>query len=297
MEPIYLNLLSGIIGAILGSLVSIAIFLIQLNKDKKLRESIINQEEFNSLIYFISTYNVILKFLSVQIPKFKEHSEEILKSPLNYAFFIEVISQDADRVINKMNHEKLFLAFVNQISLNKNISKNQLVQDFQKIISRIDLVDRIVSDAKSAQERYIYEIVRRQKTYKELAEEKILNYISLLSNKIRNSEDEFYIVLNEVILNYYSHLTKGAEKSFKHLQDELVEKLKIKLVKDFKQNSEAIKIADLCRQATWIYNESIEFSKHVSQQFSDYHKGLQDSHKTLEELEEKLFKGYLHLSK
>lgn len=127
--------------------------------------------------------------------------------------------------------------------------------------------------------------------YKDISEEKVLNYCSLLCNNIKNSNKEYdkdplFILLNNALIAYKDNAPKLNNVTY--LQTKFIDVIKSPLVEKFRHIDEAIYIIDNCRKATWLYNETIERTKMSSETFQYFSTELMQVSDKLKELTEDL---------
>ena len=187
----------------------------------------------------------------------------------------KVVAGDLNRILNKFDHEKIFNAFFYKY---KKTDGN--IKSFHIIFSRLDYILELYNQANKSQEVHFTEMTEKLNKYKDLTEEQILSYCSNLINFIKindpnYSENTFYNLLNNAVLKYYDFV-KDNGLTFHFMQEHFIDPIKKEIIENFRDVREAMHIADNCRRATWLFNETIQKSLMTADEFSEYNKGLNE---------------------
>lgn len=277
----------SLIGAFIGAATALLIFYLETWREKGNDKRQKQEHSKNNLQYFTSLLDAIIIFAEKQYPAYKEHSKSIKEHPLEFHMLHTIIAEDLNRMLNKLDQEKLFHSYINKFGNSKD-----RIKTFQKIFSRMDYIYKLYEQANKSQEKHFVDLTERLGKYKDLTEEQTLNYCSLIINNIKHTNanfehDPFYNAINSAILNYYQ--TGPTPKTLDHMQTNFITPIKEQMVSNFRSVNEGMTIANNCRKATWLYNETIKKSEYIADDFDEYFKGLKTATNELKEFSKDLF--------
>ena len=238
------------------------------------------EEEKNSLTYFIALLGRVIKIVEKQLVSYEEHAVNINKEPFGRHLMQVYIAEDLNRIIRLLNDDKIFHAYIGKFG-----NGDQSILDFQNVVGQLDLIHAIYEQANTSQKNHLSDLIERLERYKDLSEEKVLNYSAGLANFIKQNDpekaksDPIYALLNESVGDYHKNAPKPL--TIEYLQICFINPLKEKLVEKFRNNIEGMEIANNCRKATWLYNETISKSKVSSEEFKSHCNTFKDALETL----------------
>lgn len=238
-------------------------------------------ESKDTLIYFIAHIESVTEVVDLQITSYAEHSKRLKDQPLESHVLGMYVMEDLNRALFRLDHEKLFHAYLDHYGRDK-----ERIKRFQNIFQELAYISKLCEHADKAQERHQEELIRNLTQYKDLSEEQIMTFATLVTNKIRYSKldyanDNFYCLLNDSITKYHKDGPKIP--SIHYMQEKFIEPLRNALM-NFRHIDAGVDILDNCRRATWLYNGTVRSSEMESDNFTAYHNGLQKANAKLKDL-------------
>ncbi len=251
------KMLPSILGSLIGFGGSLLLYYKKNKHDKdkdeakKLADR--NERETNTLNYFIALLKSVLKIAEKQSGYYKKHSDNLTNKPFEQHFLNTVIAEDVNRILHKLDHERVFHSYLSRFD-----TDTARIEIFQKIFNRLDFIEAIYQDAIKLHEKLQEELMNSKLKYKDLAEEETKSYCAELINVIKQSDpnylkNPFWNLLNNSILNY--HQNKPIPETIEYMQTAFINPIKVAIISNFRHIPEAMRIADNCRKATWLYSE------------------------------------------
>lgn len=273
------SFLENLLGAFIGAGAALLVFYLESRRERNNRRNERIQSDTNTLNYFIALLKSVLKIAEKQSGYYKEHKDNLTNKPFEQHFLNTVIAEDVNRILHNFDHERVFHSYLARF--NNDMSR---IETFQKIFSRLDLIEAIYKDAIKIHEKLQEELMTSKLKYKDLAEEETKSYCAELINVIRQSDpnyadNPFWNLLNNAILDY--HQNKPERETIEYMQSAFINPIKVAIISNFRHIPEAMIIANNCRKATWLYSEIKLRSETLG---NDFDRANTSMSKTIEEL-------------
>ena len=255
------------LSTLIGTLTALAIFLLERRWEKHKEKKSTTESHLNNMKYFHALIKRITSFINDQKQGYLEHIQKILAEPTEYHSLPIVIAEDLYRLLRRENHAALFHSF---LAIKGNTSEN--VTNFYTLFSNLDYTKLIYEQANDNQRRYQENIHSAKVKYRDLVQDRIMkmsaNQLRVIRESMANYQNEpLYNVLNNLFIKYYQnpppHLT------IRYQQENFVQPLRDQMI-NFQNIESCAEIAELCRQATYMFNDIIFQSNAITEHFKSY---------------------------
>ena len=275
--------LENFIGSFIGTITALIIFVLESRRERNKSRKERKENYKSALIYFQLLLTNIIKVVGKQVIAYRDHSENIKNDPLNFHLLQLYITQDIDRILNKLDQERLFQAYLQEFG-----NSIEVIKEFKEIISIMDYFNSIISQVTTSQEKYLTELHDNLVKYKDISEEDVLKGCIMILENIRNSTSDYkknnvYASLNAIVVNY--HDTSPNPPTVEHIQASLITTLTNTILEQLRSEPEIFEIADDCRRATWLFNDIKFKATIVANEFNAHYEGMKSALKQLEALD------------
>jgi ribosomal protein L28 len=242
------------LSTLIGTLTALAIFLLERRWEKHKDRKSTTESHLNNMKYFHALIKRITSFVIDQKQRYREHIQKILAIPTEYHPVPIVIAEDLYRLLRRENHAVLFHSF---LAIKGNTPEN--VTSFYKLFSNLDYTKLIYEQANDSQRRYQENIHSAKIKYRDLVQDKIMrmsaNQLRIIRESMANYQNEpLYNVLNNLFINYY--LDPPPHLTIQYQQENFVQPLRDQMI-HFQNIETCAEMAELCRQATYMYKDII----------------------------------------
>lgn len=110
----WLDLIVQIVGAVIGAATAIYLFFRQLNSNRLLEETKKSEYEIDKLKYLTTSLDSIIELIQLQISGIEKFISEVSNDFINVPLLSIYPTHDIDRLVNKINHEDYYHAFIRQ---------------------------------------------------------------------------------------------------------------------------------------------------------------------------------------
>jgi len=244
------NSCNSFLGALLGALIPVIIFLLTIyydrNKEKKKKQETINQR----LRYFSSMIENISHTVRNQSKYLKVFFETQRQNTLDIPLLTQLTDKDLKRFSEFQNHEEYYHAFLNKFGDSSEILKEY--RDFYL------LVDFLKAMNDQLQERLMKSIQydnERKKRYLKIVEKTMDKAALIVCSATHDGSktSNFERFLNQILTDYYSKEIDYDGLSY--LQSDFVIPVKDEIFKSFPNLNTAILLAIELKRATFIFND------------------------------------------
>jgi len=269
-------------GSFMGTITAFFIFLLESKREKRKIKDEKKENYKSALIYFKLLLENIIKTTHKQVLAYHEHAVQIKERPLEFNLLRLFISKDVERILNKLDQERLFQAYLQEFG-----NSVEVIKEFQSVFSILDYFHSISNQVEKSQEIYLSELNDNLLKYKDISEEEVLKNCVRLIEEIKNNNKEFikdklYIAFNDIVLHYYQ--TSPIPPTIENIQNNLIIPIRETIIENFRDNLEASSIADDCRRATWLFNDIIFKANNISAEFNSHYEGMNETLQRLEKL-------------
>lgn len=259
------NFLEGFSSTLIATLTALFIFLLERRWEKKKDRQITREGHVNNMKYFHALIRGIVDFVREQKNGYHEHIERVLQNPTEYQAVPMVLPEDLYRLLNNNLHSPLFHSF---LAIKENNQEN--VNAFTRLFSNLDYVKRLYEQANDNQKRYQENIHSAKVGYRDLVQDKIMrdsaSHLAIMRQALPNAEqDPLYQIINNIFIAYYAN--RPGHITIQYLQENFVVLLRDRIIENDIHTETTIHLTELCRQATFMYNDIIFQSTTIANDF------------------------------
>jgi len=274
-------------GPLIAAVTAIALFYAKIWYDRREDKTQKERDENNALSYFVILLESAIKFSEKQAECYGDYSKRLIEKPLEYELLEVVVGGDLDRILTKLDHERILRAYIRRFGNDK-----KRILKFQTIFSRLDLISQTCEAVKKTPEKHSTKLTERLTRYIDLADEKVLNRCSSLADTIRKSDarhlnNPFYLALSSIIKKYIDNGPKLP--AITYLQEGFILPLAQTLDKNFRNHEQAMQILIDCGKAIWLYNDTVNMSKAYAEEMQNDQNSLKKAIGELKESSADLF--------
>lgn len=226
----WLDLLNTIIGAFLGSCVTIFALYRTFRQDKQTDEDKKIEFQNEKLRYFQSLIKSISKDLKSQIDYFKTFSDEIKADPIDLPALNFAPLNDLTSVVHKINQEDYYHSYLAEFG-----REQDKIEEFREIYSFMYFFDGNITLIKERLQKAKAFDYQRQVELKDLIEkarEEATSY--LINTQLKAEQPNFVKFLNDKILEF--HQNRPEETDLTYYIENFVNKIKTEELVEYSRN-------------------------------------------------------------
>lgn len=261
-------------GAVIGAIVAIYLFFRQFDTNKLLDENKKIEYDDDKLKYLSSSLESIIELIELQINGIEKFISEVSIDFVDVPLLSIYPTHDIDRLVNKINHEDYYHAFIRQNRDIKDATKR-----FKKIYSILDYLESVLKQMMQYLERERLHDYDRKVQFKKHVEDSEKYYFVA----IKATNDELLInELNGIIIHYMEIRDANAA-------DLTVPKLEfldpaISIMAQFMKTNPAFHDAAVqIKLARTTYFGIAQSNRHMIENFKQYEEGLKENLERLKE--------------
>ncbi len=264
------SLITTIIGAGIGSSVTIWVLYATFKHNKKIESEKLLQSHEHKIKYLRSNIKSILNNLEIQIKSFGDFAENIKKNPLYLPTIKQVPLNELDRVVNKLNLEEYYISYIAVFGTDDNI-----VEEFREIISMLNFFEGNIAIFKNTLQTPFNLDNERKIKFAEIVEDSMDDIATILNNtEIENNDNDFWQFLNSTMLKYTENLVDPAD--LKYINDNYLEIVKKGILPFSKTVIQVHPLLMKLKRSTYIYNDIIFQNNQISTNFEILNKKMDD---------------------
>jgi hypothetical protein len=262
------DLIIQVVGAVIGAFVAIYLFFRQLNTNKISEESKKFEYEVDKLKYLATSLDSIIGLIQLQIEGIENFIEEVSKNYIDVPLLSIYSTHDIDRLVNKINHEDYYHAFIRQNRDIENAAKR-----FKKIYSVLDYFESVLNQMMQYLERERLHDYDRKVQFKKHVEDSEKYYFSALNS---SNDDSLKRELNELIIHYMERRDVKADDLTIPKSEFLDPAISI-MVQFMKTNTAFHDAATQIKMARTTYFGITQSNMHMIENFTRYGEGLKEN--------------------
>jgi len=276
------DFLINALGALIGTLTALAIFLLTIKHDRKKEKW--NEEKTTSqrLHYFSSIMDSITDTVKKQSDCLKEFFEKQRQDILNIPLITLLPDNDLKRFLELQNHEDYFHAYLRKFGYS-----SEIVEEYRKFYSLVDFLKAQTDQLQDMLMKSMQFDHERKIRYKNIVENAMDDTARIFSTaKQENKISDFEIFLNQSLLNFYANVVDYSDLNY--FQSNFVDPVKFGILKSFSNIDIAVQLASELKKATFIFSEIKMSNNGIADDFEKIHEKYSNACIKLEELTIKL---------
>ncbi|AVR46027.1 hypothetical protein C7S20_12610 [Christiangramia fulva] len=277
----YFNLGNTILGAGIGSGVTVWALYRTFKHDKKKEEEKRIQFQQEKIKYLQSLLRIILQNLKIQIENYKTFALAIESDLFNLPLLSEVTLNELKRIVHQIDQEDYYHSYLGEFGHSK-----EIVDEFRNIISLLNYYDGNIQNYKTSLEKsfsFDYDRKIELKTIVENAMDRTAGH--LIESELQN-EKEFLEFMNNLMIEFHNKATSSSDLKFYF--ENYVEKMKKGLIHFMRDIPQAHLLMIEMKKATYIYNDIQLQNKNVSNDFMGLYSEMMDYYPKLEKNTERI---------
>lgn len=258
------------LASFIGLGIPLLLFYLGLKEDKKREIKRKNDRQNDNLKYFAILVENVIIVCNKQAGNCMRIAEESASHPTEFPIIEKVVGTDIKRIVNLVNHENIFHAYVSKFG-----NKTEKIKEFRTIFSYLDYLDKTYDQHIFDYENFKQKFDSIFFEYKILSEE-LMDYVTSLIRSIKkenpdNEKDDFLNFIDELILYYYKELkNKGIEKDMNYDFENFIDPIKKELIRKYRDVKYTDYITIQAKKATYKYNDLINLSKSINIAFEEF---------------------------
>lgn len=270
----WLDLLNAVIGAGIGSGVTVWALYKTFKNDKQKEENKRIQIQEEKLKYLQSLVRSIEKGLALQIGHFKTFAETIKENPIVLPLLTYIPLNELDRIVHKINQEDYYHSYLGEYGDNQNI-----IDEFRDIISTLNYFDGNLTLIKdSLQNSFDFDHERKISLKNSIEKSMDEAAALLINNDILVDENEFWSFINETMIEFHNKKSENADLEFYH--ENFVEILKSGLLHFAPTIPLAHHLIIQLKNATFLYTSIQLHNIDLAKDFDNWHQVMAEHYKT-----------------
>lgn len=267
------DLLNTIIGAAIGSGVTIWALYSTFKHDKKKEEENRIQFQKEKAKYFQSLIKTINTDLNTQIGYFTMYAERIRQNPVELPIPTHLPLSEVDRIVNKINHEDYYHAYLDEFG-----EQQTSIDEFREMISSLNFFDENLLFIKTSLEKSIHFNHDRHIMLKSLIEMIVDDASELLMNQdFLKNHTELWESINNQMLNF--HEEEFDEHDLHFYNDNFITPLKDILIQYNRKVPVSHHLIVLLKKATSLYHSIQLHNLNVAKDFEKWQEAMMNEYK------------------
>jgi hypothetical protein len=277
-----MDLLNTIIGAGIGSGVTVWALYKTFNQDKRNEEERRIQFQKQKIKYFQSLIRSILKDLKLQIDYYKTFADKLRENLVDLPLLQQVSLNELEQIVHKLNQEDYYHSYLGEFG-----NSQEMVDEFRKIISVLNYFDGNIAMYKSSlQKSFDFDYERKVKL-KDLVEKSMDDTAGfLINNEVLEKQHDFWNFLNQTMIDFHEKKTEQSDLKFYH--DNFVEVIKKGLIDFSRTIPQAHYLIVQMKNATFIYSDIQMQNLNVADDFDQLHNDMKEFYGKFETLSKRL---------
>jgi hypothetical protein len=270
----WFDILNTIIGALIGSGVTIWVLYRTFRQDKKKDETRRVQFQKEKIKYLQSLVKNTISALEKQIENFKTFSDIIKQVPLNIPLLKQVPLNDLDRLVHKINQEEYYHAYLGQFT-----GTSEIIEEFRKLYGLLDYFHgnlNIMEDSLKRAQDFDYE---RKLKIKKVVDDVMQDTADYLINPVFAQQTDMLSFINETLNNFYKD--RKGEEDLKYFHDNFIQVIMIGLLPYVGTVPQVTQLLRQLKNATFIYSDIQNQNKYLADGFLEQYAVLKTHFTTL----------------
>jgi hypothetical protein len=262
----WLDLLNAVVGAAIGSGVTVWALYQTFKRDKQKEESRRIQFQKEKIQYLQSLLRSINKSIELQIDAFKAASDALKESPLDPPKLSYVPFNDLSRVTGKINLEEYYHSYLAELG-----NSQESTDEFRKIVSFLDYFDNLIVLVKLSYEKACNYDYKAKVDLKELTE-KSMDYVAnaIIDPEVAAQAD-FFAFLNQTLIDFHAKREEAEIGDLKFYNDNFIQVLKAGLIEFAKTIPVAQYLLIQMKNATHMFEDIQSQNLYVADDFESWH--------------------------
>lgn len=254
--------------------IPLLLFYLGMKKERDNENTKKEKRQFDNLKYFGVLVDNIQVISEKQSNNSKEVAEKIGTNPIEFPELEKVVGSDIKRIVNLVNHEDIFHAYLSRFG-----NTTEIIKDYRITFSYLDYLDKIYDQHIIDFEKYKIDFNGNYHNFKNISKE-LMDYIAFQIKEIKSKDeayedDAYWIFINNIIVEYYRKIEDDdIENDITYNFNSFINPLKTEMLNKYQERIDSDFIISKAEQATHTYTEIKSLSEEMSSDFSEFAKNF-----------------------